>query len=375
MLGITIALASTGTIDYPTAAALVLGENIGTTITALLACIGTNTQAIRAAVSHALFNLIGVGIILLLFHPYISFIDWLVPGNPEVLSSDGSKLYIAAHIAMGHTVFNVSATLIMLPFLALFAKLVERLVPERGRSTFKLKHINSSVPAISGVELSIARLELEHMVRLVGKALLRAERFIPKGKTDKRYFESVEKIEKITDNIQKEITSYVCQVIGQSLNNDQADEAYSLIRAADELESIADYCYSVCRYRSRLERYGQDFSSAGWEDVTTYYREIREFYRFVAEAVINEDLSKSDEIRKRGTELNKIADELRDRHIQRMGAGICQPLPALAFSDMIIALRRVKNHTINLFHASFYHADRSDSTDIGSLIISNLQRE
>ena len=117
MLGITIALAITGTISFQTAAALVLGENIGTTITALIACIGTNTDAKRTALAHACFNLSGVCLIALMFLPYISLVDWIIPGVPDFIDGDGSKPYIAAHIAASHTIFNVTATIVFLPFL------------------------------------------------------------------------------------------------------------------------------------------------------------------------------------------------------------------------------------------------------------------
>src|SRR5690554_2452590 len=132
MLGITIALASAGVISFPTAAALVMGENVGTTITAILASVGGNTNAKRAARAHGIFNVLGVLLMMSIFPFYVEFIDSIIPGSADAVAADGSKPFIAQHIAASHTIFNLGATLAFLPFLGLLAKLVIRITPDRA---------------------------------------------------------------------------------------------------------------------------------------------------------------------------------------------------------------------------------------------------
>ena len=140
MLGITIALAATGAIPLYTAIALVLGENIGTTITAQLAAIGGTINARRAAMAHTVFNVLGVIIVLSFFSTYVDLIEQFVPGESSFVDGKGNYPYIAAHIAMAHSAFNITATLFVLPFLGQLARLVTKIVPERegaARGAFK----------------------------------------------------------------------------------------------------------------------------------------------------------------------------------------------------------------------------------------------
>ena len=354
MLGITIALASTGTIDFPTAAALVLGENIGTTITALLASIGTNTQAVRAAVSHAVFNLLGVFIMLIIFQPYIAFIDNIVPGVPDFAAADGAKPYISAHIAMGHTMFNITATLLMLPFLRSFAGLIERLIPERSKQVHHLQYLGTPGLVATEVSLNMASLELKNMARITKKIMRRTRDFLGPDKPNTQLSDSVERLELVTDNIQKEMTTFICQVMQGNLTPDQSAEAYSLIRAADELESVADYCQSLCEFRIRLEKSKLDFSKEGWEDVLGYMDRTIKFVKSVIQLIGEPDVVSANEVYQVGSELTEYANQVRDAHLKRMAEGKCQALPALVFSDMIVAMRRIKNHTVNLLEAVEY---------------------
>jgi len=131
-LGITIALATEGVIGYETAAALVLGENVGTTITALLASIGATTNARRSAYFHVLFNMIGVLWISLIFFQYVKFIPWLINVNVDPNAAPVTDEAMTAAIASTHTVFNVVNTLAFLPFGGRFAHLLERLVPDKA---------------------------------------------------------------------------------------------------------------------------------------------------------------------------------------------------------------------------------------------------
>lgn len=355
MLGITIALASTGSITYHTAAALVFGENIGTTITAQLAAIGGNTASRRAALSHALFNISGVMVMVLFFQQYVQLIDWLMPGNPDLQVTDGSRPHIAAHIALGHTLFNVAATIIALPFLNQLAGLVIRLIPDaKVREVHHLKYLRGTGSVSSGVSINMASLELENMAQLVGRALQHARTYVLDKEPNQESYKRVMHYEQITDNIQQEMTSFICQALEGSLSLDQSQEAYSNIRAADELESIADQAQSLCKFRERLFTYEQSLSDPAWQQLEDFLDQILAFYTDLISDFQALRESSYQEHRETVAAINAAAEGLREKHLERMAQGVCNPIAAMTYSDMIVALRRVKNHCINFIEAAGY---------------------
>ncbi len=357
MLGITIALAATGAIPLYTAVALVLGENIGTTITAQFAAIGGSIASRRAAMAHSVFNLLGVFIIISFFSPYVSMIEEFVPGLSGFVDAEGNRPYVAAHIAMAHTFFNVTATLIMLPFLNHLAHLVTRMVPEKeGAEKGSFKYLGSpgTMPVAMGISMIFE--ELKRMQSRVHKALRHADSFLHRDlKGRERFYRKVKELEDETDVMQHEITSFTVTLMQSGgASKEQSDRAYSYVRAADELESIADYAASLCSYMRRLEKHELDFTEDGWKDLHDFHHEVFAFFTQVCRAFNNEDVSSTRKIYDEASRLNDLADEVRKAHLARMKVGSCGALPALTFSDMAVALRRIKNHTVNLHEALFH---------------------
>ncbi|MFO7765488.1 MAG: Na/Pi cotransporter family protein [Pelovirga sp.] len=356
MLGITIALASTGAIPFHTAVALVMGENIGTTITAQLSAIGGNVAARRTAMAHSLFNVVGVCILVIIFAPFVSLVEALVPGSANLANAAGDRPYIAAHIAFAHSMFNVTATLIVLPFLGLLAKLVIKLVPDRvggPKGSFRYIGAPGSMPVALGVSMLFQ--ELKRMQGRVHKALRHAGSFMqPELKNHEKFYRKVKTIEEQTDIIQHEITTFTVTLMqGGKASKDQSDRAYAYVRAADELESIADYSLSLCSYMRRLEKNDLNFSEDAWNDLHQYHHELFAFFNLVCKVFHNEPLVDKDTIHNEARRLNDLADVMRKDHLDRMKSGSCGALPALTFSDMAVAMRRIKNHTVNLYEAMY----------------------
>jgi phosphate:Na+ symporter len=362
MLGITIALALTGAIPLYTAVALVMGENIGTTITAQFAAIGGSVASRRAAMAHSVFNVLGVVIIVAIFSTYVDMIERFVPGVSSFVDADGNRPYIAAHIAMAHTFFNVTATIVMLPFLNQLAALVTRIVPEKAgaaKGAFKYLGAPGSIPVAMGISMVFE--ELKKMQGRVHKALRHAASFAQRDlKGRERFYQKVKSIEDETDVMQHEITTFTVSLMqAGGASKTQSDRAYSFVRAADELESIADYAASFCSYVKRLDKHELDFSEEAWKDILNFHQEVFSFFNQVCNAFNNEDVSSTRKIYDEAARLNDLADEVRNAHLERMKDGSCGALPALTFSDMAVALRRIKNHTVNLHEALFSEASAS----------------
>jgi len=356
MLGITIALATTGAIPLYTAVALVMGENIGTTITAQLAAIGGTVSSRRAAMAHTVFNVLGVFIIVSIFSLYVGMIEQFVPGDSSFVNAEGNYPYIAAHIAMAHTFFNVTATIVMLPFLSYLAKLVIKMVPDRkGEEEGGLKYIGApgTIPVAMGIPMVYA--ELKKMKDKVLEALQCSRNHTSRElKGRDAVYRKLKELEDETDVIQHEITTFTVALMqAGGASNEQSDRAYSFVRAADELESIADYARNFSSYMKRLDKHELDFSADGWRDLLGYYDEVINFFNTVCEAFQDDDIISTREIYAEANRLNDAADAVRQGHLDRMKAGACGALPALTFSDMAVALRRIKNHTVNLHEALF----------------------
>ena len=354
MLGITIALASTGAIPLHTAIALVMGENIGTTITAQLAAIGGTVNARRSAMAHSVFNTLGVLIILSIFTPFVSLVETIVPGAADFVNKEGNYPYAAAHIALAHSLFNVTATLVMLPFLGQLERLVTRIVPETGgaqKGPFKYFGPPGSMPVAMGISMVFA--ELKRMHGRVHKSLRHVGSLLHRDlKGRDRFYQKVKAIEEQTDIMQHEITTFTVTLMQSGkASNEQSDRAYAYVRAADELESIADYAASICSYMKRLTKHELDFSEEAWQALIDFHREVLAFYNQVGKVFIDEDGSNTEGVREAASRLNDLADAVRHAHLERMKSGSCGALPALTFSDMAVALRRIKNHTVNLHEA------------------------
>jgi len=273
------------------------------------------------------------------------------------MSADGSYTYIAAHIAMAHTFFNVTATVVMLPFLNYLARLVTRMVPDKkGEAEGRLKYMGApgTIPVAMGIPMVYA--ELKKMKDMVFEALNCSRNHTSgdlKGRDN--VYRRLKELENETDVMQHEITTFtVAMMQAGGSSTEQSDRAYSYVRAADELESIADYATNFSSYMKRLDKHELDFSEEGWKDLLNYYEEVITFFNTVCEAFKgDEDISSTREIYAEATRLNDLADQVRKNHLDRMKAGTCNALPALTFSDMAVALRRIKNHTVNLHEALF----------------------
>jgi phosphate:Na+ symporter len=210
------------------------------------------------------------------------------------------------------------------------------------------------MPIAMGVSMVFE--ELKRMQECVHEALINAENFLNRDlKGRDRIYRKVKELEEKTDVMQHEITSFTVTLMqAGGASKEQSDRAYSYVRAADELESIADYAASLCSYMKRLDKHELDYSEEGWKDLRNFHSEVFAFFNQVCHAFNDEDVSSTRAIYNEATRLNDLADQVRKAHLDRMKEGSCGALPALTFSDMAVALRRIKNHTVNLHEALFH---------------------
>ncbi|MCA9001647.1 MAG: Na/Pi cotransporter family protein [Planctomycetes bacterium] len=354
MLGITISLAITGAIEFQTAVALVLGENIGTTITALLASIGTNATAKRAARAHAAFNVFGVLWISLIFAYYIQFVDWVIPQDASATkineAGETTWPFIAAHIAAAHTLFNVTNTLMFIPLVGFLAKFVTRITPDKTQQGSHLVMLGDTTGPAELAMLA-AEKELVKLANLTGELLTQSQALVNSEKPSNKDLDAIADMENRTDVLQTEITLYVCQLQENRLTHEESASAYSLIRASDELESIADYGFAIARYRMNMYDRDSKFSEDAAKELAEFFGLVVGLFQEVEQHMQRHETQDLAELKRESERMRAEANKIRKRHRSRLESGACSPSSGLFFSDMIVSLRKMRGHVINLAEA------------------------
>lgn len=366
-LVITISLAYAGVIGYETAAALVLGENIGTTITALLASLGATTNAKRAAYFHMIFNLIGVLWITSIFWWYIGFIQqfmdfcqWILPNlfgdKPhsisEMVKTDGGNEtypYTTAAIALTHSIFNVVNTLLFLPFLPFFVRLLERMVPSKD---FKEK------PSLTDLDMRLletplfaieqSRKEIEKMSIGCEKMLVWIDELYDQDEIDKNLADKLMHREQVLDSVQDEIAQHVTNLLSNDIPHSVAVEARQQFRMADEYESISDYIVNIHKFDVRLRRDDQRFTTTQRSGIKALNKVSMEYLDLVNQALTANDpgaVTKTESVSKR---LRKQIKQLRRGHLSDLTEGSIPPQVSVAYLAVLNAFSRVRDHIENV---------------------------
>ncbi|MGE3611604.1 MAG: Na/Pi cotransporter family protein [Bacteriovoracaceae bacterium] len=345
MLGITMALAGSGVIPYHTAVSLVLGENIGTTITAILASIGANVNAKRAARAHACFNIFGVLVMLTILPYYFEFIDYLIPKDPRFVAEDGSVPFVGQHIALAHTMFNLSATIFFLPFINTLATLVTKITPEKlEKEVPHLLVLGDPANMLPAASIAQAESELKKMKEIIERMYKLNRDFWMAENYNPKMLAKIIDYERITDNIHKEITVFLCYVMEKPMSHHQSEQVQAMIKISDELESIADYIERLANYRERFK--GEEtLTGESRDEFFSFMEEVWSFYELVGAALIDGERLDMQRIESKSSELQLCADSMREKHLDRIYKGAYLPVTALTYSDMVVALRKIRAHS------------------------------
>lgn len=360
-LGITIGLASQGVIPFETAAALVLGENIGTTITAWLASIGATTNAKRAAYAHVLFNLLGVAWITAIFGIYIRGVASVIAAtegiSPMGLSIDAvadPAVYagvVTAGIAATHTGFNLVNVLIFLPFVRVFAALLERLVPGDGTETSRLSSLDVRMIESPMLGIEQARAEVLRMADSVDAMHGATREVLTQETPDREVADEVFRREGVMDEVQLEVIGFVTNLITGEVPHAVADEARQMLRLADEYESISDYVSAILKSYMKIEGDTARLSEAEMADVLALHDAVAEFVGFVT-AAVRDRRDVLVEARARGDAITHRFKDLREAHLLRVTSPeAIDPGRTLAHGTMLNAYRKIKDHALNIAEA------------------------
>ncbi len=360
-MGITIALASSGILSFEASVALILGENIGTTITANLAAIGTNLAARRTALAHFLFNFIGVCYMLIFFTFFLSFISSITPGEADFVIQTqeqaarmgggiGDKPYIARHIANTHTMFNIINTIIFLPLVGLLATLSTMII--RGREEeveFHLKYLDNRVLNTPPIALAQARSETLRMAKIAQEMVDETLHFLLDN--DLKRIPGLQKKEDLTDILQKEITNFLVSLSQTSITEETSREVASMMNIVNDLERVGDHCENLWSLSQRKLDQRITFSDIAVQEIAEISELTRKFIGRVVLALEQKDISVFEEAHRLEDAVDDLEERLRNNHVQRLNTGECTVNSGLIFIDMLHNFEKIGDHTYNVAKA------------------------
>ncbi len=360
-IGLTIALASTGLLTFDASVALILGENIGTTITANLAAIGTNLAARRTALAHFLFNIIGVAYMLLLFPLFLHIVTAITPGNPDFVvqtqqqaasmaATIGDKPFIARHIANAHTLFNIINTIIFLPLVGLLAKLATMLV--RGKEEeieFHLQFIDTRVLNTPPIALGQARAETKRMAQICLDMLDETVLFMQD--MDEKRIPGLEKKEDMVDLLQKEITDFLVALSQMSITQETSRDIASMMHMVNDLERVGDHCENLWLLTQRKKTQKVIFSDVAGGEIQELAGKTRDFLDFVIAAMERRDRTIGQKADYMEEGIDQLENLLRNNHISRLNTGECGVQQGLIYIDMLHNFEKIGDHTFNVTKA------------------------
>jgi phosphate:Na+ symporter len=391
-VAITLIMCTQGWIPFEMAAAMVLGENIGTTITANLAAFSANASAKRAAIAHLMFNVFGVCWCVLFFYPFSHLISWIItqfgPGDPhelsrflnaldpqtiELITSNqpltdthlislqkqllSLQVSVSYGLSLFHLMFNFCNICIMIWFVKLYVRICSAIIPAPGEteSDFQLKHISTGILSTSELSLMQARKEIavygDRIARMFGmvKNLLyeeNEENFLEQ-------FNRIKKYEEISDRMDIEIANYLTKVLEGRLSAEGKDNVRIMLRADSEIESIADACYNMARTVKRRNDAKSSFTGEQLRHIEHMFRLIEDALAHMNLILHKQHTSQNDIAYSynKENEINMYRDMLKSKSIESIDGKEYKYSDTVYYMDLVSECEKLGDYVLNVVQA------------------------
>jgi phosphate:Na+ symporter len=341
-IGILQQLYAEGAISLKAALPVLFGDNIGTTITAILASIGASVSARRAALVHVNFNVIGTVIFLAILPLFTRFIAWLEGAlnlNPEMA------------IAFAHGSFNAANTIIQFPFIAVLAWLVTRLVPgEDVTVEAKAVHLNPVfINRSPSIALGQAKEEIKRMGEFALNMVSEAYHFLNDG--DRRHAELAAQYEEAIDRLDAEITDYLVQLTGSSMAASESQELNALLNSIRDIERVGDHAENIVELlEARLEKKVK-LTQDAIDELNAMFRLTQETLQEALKSLYNNDKKLAVHVLSSEKAIDQMERDLRKSHIQRLNDKLCSGEAGIFFVEIASNLERIGDHSVNIAEA------------------------
>ena len=355
-MALTLVMCYNGWIPFEVATAMVMGENIGTTITANLAAAVANTSAKRAALAHSFFNITGAIWVLCLYHPFLKLVAWVVVSLGGV-SPYESAISVTIALSLFHTMFNITNTLLLVRFTPQIVKIVTWLIPQKStdEETYRLKYISGGVLSTAELSLPQAKMEIVWYAKHATKQFrllcdlfkeMNAEKF-------DLLYKKIERDEEIADRVELEIATYLNKVSESELSEESGRRLQSMYKVITEIESVGDSNYNLARILLRKKNLGI------WFDQNLRDR-INRMLDVLDKALINmnNNLEKSYEsivdignAYQYEKEINEIRNEYKDEHIHGLEEHQYKYITGVIYMDFIMECEQLGDYIVNVSEA------------------------
>lgn len=353
-MAITLIMCANGWIDYHLGVALVLGENIGTTITANLAALTGNTQSRRAALAHLVFNIFGVMWVLVLFYPFTAAVSWFVT---DVMNISDPAVAVSFKLAAFHTAFNISNTFIMIWFVGLIEKTVCFLIKGKKDEDeeYRLRYITGGM--LSTAELSIlqAHKEITLFAERTGRMLDMVKALFYEKNEDAflKIYSRVEKYESISDRMEIEIANYLTCVAEGRLSSEGKEEIRIMLRAVSEIESIADSCNNMARSIKRRNEFKSIFTDEQNHNVDQMLALTEKALHRMIEILkkselVRDDVNPSYNIE---NEINNYRNQLKIHNVENINNKKYQYQDGVYYMDLVGESEKLGDYVLNVVQA------------------------
>ena len=353
-MAITLIMCANGWISLELGAALVLGENIGTTITANLAALTANTQAKRAALAHFVFNVFGVIWVLIIFHPFMELVNWVVD---TFFQSNNPEVAISYKLSAFHSIFNICNVCILIWGVKLIERTVCALIrPKEEDEEPRLRFITGGM--LSTAELSIlqARKEIHLFAERTHRMFGMVQDLMHTEKDDdfNKLFSRVEKYENISDNMELEIANYLNQVSEGRLSSESKLQIRAMLREVTEIESIGDSCYNLARTINRKRQTNQDFTEKQYEHIH-FMMKLTDDALAQMIVVVEKPEHQSIDINKSfniENEINNYRNQLKNQNILDVNNKEYDYQMGVYYMDIIDECEKLGDYVVNVVEAS-----------------------
>ncbi len=343
-IGVLQTMASEGLIDLKSSLPVLFGDNIGTTITAVLAAIGTTVAAKRVAAAHVVFNIIGT-IIFVLALPLVAMaVGWV----GELTDAD-----VRMEIAYAHGMFNVSNTLIQLPFIALLALLVSKMIPgNKNELEFGAKYLDPRLLENPSVALGQAQHEIVRMGEIARASLIDAKQYFT-TKDDKIKNLAIQK-EEIINDLDKKTTEYLVQVQQNSLSEQESAKNSILMQTINDIERIGDHTENIVELAEFSFDNKVTFSDNALSELLEMIDIADKTIGDALKALENDDVKLAETVLENESKLDEMERIFRKRHIARLNQNLCNGTSGSVFLDMLSNLERMGDHSKNIAQYVIY---------------------
>lgn len=355
VMAVTLTCAAKGLIDYPTACALVLGENIGTTITANIAAIGAPRAAKRAALGHMMFNILGVIWAIALFHPLLSLVDWIVPGTTDGTSSEVLLVSIPYHLSAFHTTFNIINTCVMLVFIKQFEKLIMMIMPLKRSEEDQtdLVYLKAGVTATPELFIEAARREVDRMAGLV-ESIISKDLHAIKTDSPKLFERSVEDVhakEKASDVLEYKINDFLKNLTHDQLSRDMITDVMAMFDLTNYLEKMADHGDKIAILLKKARSINA-FEEQDYDKLETIGLKVKKILKDSRATILNYDMDKEKVMQlalERERELNEMRHSFRDDKTSRdFSQQQLSPVAITLYTDILTSFEKIGDYALNI---------------------------